>query len=326
MTSIRTRLVNLALRGLVKRDLARRDLSLASINDLRARLDRLADRASFPEDVQFTPADADGVPGEWTRPADACAGNRVILYLHGGGYAFGSARLYRRLTHPLAAATGVRVLTPDYRLAPEHPFPAAPDDALRVYRHLLTAGHAGEEIALAGDSAGGNLVLVLLQRIREAGLPMPASATCLSPWADLTASGDSVILNAHRDPMLPANRLAEAADLYAPDADLQDPLISPLFADYRDFPPLLLHVGATEILLDDAVRVARAAERAGVRADLRIWPAQPHVFHLLGPFLPEARTATHEIARFVLTRWLQAGDRALGRAGAGERAMSPGAA
>ncbi|MDZ7827032.1 MAG: alpha/beta hydrolase [Gammaproteobacteria bacterium] len=326
MTSIRTRLLNLALRGLVKRDLARRELSQASIADLRTRLDRLAERASFPGDVQFTEVDAGGVRAEWTTPADPCTGNRVILYLHGGAYAFGSPKLYRRLTHPLAAAAGVRVLAPDYRLAPEHPYPAAPDDALAVYRHLLDAGHEADGIALAGDSAGGNLVLVLLQRIREAGLPLPASATCLSPWSDLTASGDSVILNAHRDPMLPADRLLEAADLYAPDADLRDPLISPLFADYRDFPPLLLHVGSTEILLDDATRVARAAERAGVRTDLRIWPAQPHVFHLAGPFLPEARTAVHEIARFVLTRWLQAEDRARQRVRAGERPLRSGAA
>lgn len=311
MTSIRTRLVNGVLRLLVKRRLARRELSYELVRQMRAELERNAARAPHSGGALFTRTSLGGVPAERCTPPGACLDGRVLLYLHGGAYALGSSRVYRRLAWRLAETIAAPVITPDYRLAPEHPYPAAPDDALAVYRALLDDGVRPRNIALAGDSAGGNLTLVLLQRIRAAGLPMPSSAICLSPWADLTGAGESLVLNARRDPMLPAHRLREAAELYAPGADHRDPLLSPVFADFSGFPPLSVHVGSTEILLDDAIRVTRAARRDEVPADLRIWPAQPHVFQILAQFVPEARLAIQEMGRFVLTHWLRAADQAL---------------
>lgn len=311
MPSLNTRVVNGAMRLLVKRRLARMEMTVAEVTLARDRLEAYAARNDAPPGVLFSPTELGGVAAErCTAPGPALPG-RTLLYLHGGAYALGSPRVYRRLAWRLAEALCAPVVTIDYRLAPEHSFPAAPDDALAAYEALLDDGLLPRNIAIAGDSAGGNLVLALLQRIRSAGLPMPACAICLSPWADLTGSGDSITLNAHRDPMLPAHRLDEAARLYAPGADLRDPLLSPIFADFEGFPPLSLHVGSTEILLDDAVRVARAAERAGVHSELRIWPAQPHVFQILAQYVPEARQAINEMGRFVLTHWLRAADRAL---------------
>jgi acetyl esterase/lipase len=313
MTSLQTRILNTVLRVAVKRDMERRPLALAHISQVRTRLDRLADRVRFPTGVRFEPAVLGGVPIDWAEAAGPRFDDRAVLYLHGGGYAVGSAHLYRQFAWRIAEAACARVATLDYRLAPEHPYPAAADDALAAYRALLDAGFTGDRLAIAGDSAGGNLVLVLLQRIRAAGLPMPASAVCLSPWADLTASGASVRLNARRDPMLPANRLREAADLYAPDLDHADPLLSPVFADFAGFPPLSVYVGSTEILVDDAIRVADRARSAGVPVRLVIAPNQPHVYPVFAQFLPEGRAAVAEIGRFLLYRWVRSAE-AAGRA------------
>jgi acetyl esterase/lipase len=318
MPSLATHLVNLGLRLLVKRDLARSALTVDKVHQVRRRLKRLEARRADHPGIRFEAAEVGGVPCEWVTPEEGILDDRVLVYLHGGAYAIATPQLYRPLTARLARATGARILVPDYRLAPEHPFPAAPDDALAVWEGLLASGRKGRNTALAGDSAGGNLVLVLLQRIRAAGLPLPAGAACLSPWGDLTGSGDSHVLNARRDPMLPAHKLEEAAALYAPDADLRDPLLSPVFADYRGLPPLQIHVGSTEILLDDALRITRAAERAGVPVHLKVWASQPHVFPMIADFIPEGREAIADVARFTLGNWIRAMDRALRRARSAE--------
>ncbi len=308
LVSWQTRLVNGLLRVTVKRRLARETMNPARVEETRARLARLAARNTLPENVTITAVDANGVAGEWVDAPGLQVPGKTLLYLHGGAYTVGDPTLYRMFTWRLAAAACCRVLAIDYRLAPEHPYPAAVEDAVASYRWLLENGHDGSDLALAGDSAGGNLVLVLLQRLRAEGLPLPASAVCYSPWTDLTGSGASVTLNARRDPMLPGHRLREAAHLYAPDADLTDPLLSPLFANYRNLPPLAIHVGSTEVLLDDALRVADRARSAGVEVDLTVWPSQPHVFPVLARFIPEGRQAIGQSGRFLLAHWLCAAD------------------
>jgi acetyl esterase/lipase len=237
-----------------------------------------------------------GVPVEWTRPRDA---RGVVYYCHGGGYLVGSPVAYRRFASRLARASHHDVAMIDYRLAPEHPFPAATDDALAGYRALLAAGHDPASIVLAGDSAGGGLALVTLLRIVEAGLALPAAAVLLSPWTDLAATGRSVHENAAADPMLPASRIAEAAAMYAADVPLEHPWVSPLYGDFAGLPPLLVLVGSTEILRDDAVRIAERARAAGVDAELQVWRNAPHVFPVFADILPEGRRAVHHIADFV---------------------------
>ncbi len=306
MVSWQTRMLNGLMRVAVKRRLARQPLDPAHIAETRARLARLAARNVLPEGVTIAAADAGGVAAEWVQPGGLKVPGKSILYLHGGGYMVGDPTLYRMFTWRLAQAACCRILAIDYRLAPEHPYPAAVEDALASYRWLLDQGHDGSDIALAGDSAGGNLVLVLLLRLREEGLPLPASAVCYSPWTDLTGSGGSVTLNARRDPMLPGHRLRESAHLYAPHMDHRDPMLSPVFADFRGLPPLALFVGSTEVLLDDAVRVGDRARYAGVEVELTIAPAQPHVYPVLARFLPEGREAVAASDRFVLAHWLRA--------------------
>ncbi len=306
MVSWQTRMVNGVLRLAVKRRLASQTLDVEQAVATRARLAELAARNRLPPDVTIEPVDAAGVGAEWVSAPGLRVPGKTLLYLHGGGYTVGNPELYRIFTWRLAEAGCCRVLAIDYRLAPEHPYPAAVDDAVAAYRWLLDQGHDGHDLAVAGDSAGGNLTLVLLQHLREKGLPMPASALCYSPWTDLSGSGASVILNARRDPMLPGHRLRDAADLYAPGADHRDPLISPLFADYRGFPPLSIHVGSTEVLLDDSTRVADRASSAGVSVDLKVWPSQPHVFPVLARVIPEGRKALAMSGRHLLAHWLMA--------------------
>lgn len=306
MVSWQTRMVNGFLRLAVKRRLAAQTLSAEQTVATRVRLAKMAARNHLPVNVVVEPVNAGGVPAEWVTAEGLRVPGKTLLYLHGGGYTIGNPELYRIFTWRLGEAACCRVLAIDYRLAPEHPYPAAVDDALAAYRWLLEQGHAGQDLALAGDSAGGNLVLVLLQRLREEGLPMPASALCYSPWTDLTGSGASVTLNARRDPMLPAHRLRDAAEVYAPGLDHRNPLISPLFADFRGLPPLSIHVGSTEVLLDDSTRLADRLRSAGVSVDLNVWPSQPHVFPVLARLLPEGRQALNMSGRFVLARWLMA--------------------
>lgn len=306
MVSWQTRMVNGFLRLAVKRRLASETLDAEQAVAARARLAKLAARNRLPADVAIEPVAAGDVPAEWISAPGLRVPGKTLLYLHGGGYTVGNPELYRIFTWRLAEAACCRVLAIDYRLAPEHPYPAAVDDAVASYRWLLEQGHEGRDLAVAGDSAGGNLLMVLLQRLREEGLPLPASAICYSPWTDLTGSGASVTLNARRDPMLPGHRLREAAELYAPGADHRDPLISPLFADFGGLPPLSIHVGSTEVLLDDSTRLADRARSAGVSVDLNIWPAQPHVFPVLARLLPEGRQALNMSGRFLLAHWLMA--------------------
>ncbi len=304
MASLRGHVFNAAVRYGAKRRLAGLEFTPAAIVASRERMERLGAR-----NAPFAPAltrDLDplgGVATEWTRAPNA---RGVIFYCHGGGYALGSPRVFRGLAARLAAVTDCDVAVIDYRLAPEHPYPAAPDDAIGAYRALLARGTDPKSIVIAGDSAGGNLALVTLLRARDEGLPLPCAMVLLSPWTDLTGSGASMRTNARHDPVLPAHRLGDAARLYAPRADLAHPDLSPLFADFTGVPPLAIHVGTTEILLDDSQRLADRARTHGAAVELTVWHRMPHVFPMFSDFIPEGRRALNDIGAFVEAR-LQAG-------------------
>jgi acetyl esterase/lipase len=247
-----------------------------------------------------------GLPAEWVRGPRALGASAhgddgaVVLYLHGGGYVFGSPRTHRNLVSRISHVTGLPVLALDYRLPPVATLPAPIEDALAAYRHLLDEGHAPERIVVAGDSAGGHLALTLALHAADAALPAPAALVLLSPWTDLTMSGASMVHNATLDPFVPPIALRRAARIALNGADPTDWRSSPLFAPeplYRALPPTLLQVGSTEVLYDDALRTAQRIAEAGVRAELQIYERQPHVVPLWNG-TPEARTALREIGRF----------------------------
>lgn len=241
---------------------------------------------------------ANGVPGEWIIPSGV-GSDRVIYYLHGGAYNAGSSRSHRALAANIAAAAQARALVIDYRLAPEHPYPAALEDALSAYQWLLQKNIPPQHIVVAGDSAGGGLTIALLIALRERNLPLPAAAVVMSPWTDLTASGESWQNNAHQDYLINAQKLKEAARLYLGKAKPQDPLASPLYGDLHGLPPLLIQVGSEEILLSDSTRLAENARNAGVEVTLEIWEGMQHVWHFAANILPEARQAIEKIGKFI---------------------------
>jgi len=254
-----------------------------------------------PEGVAFEKTTAGSAPAWWSRTQGA-AEDRVLLYLHGGGYVIGDSWGYRPLWSGLAAACGARGLGVDYRLAPEHPFPAAVEDAAAAYRWLLDQGHAPGSIVLAGDSAGGGLVVAALVEARRRGLPAPAGALVLSPWADLACEAPSITEKAAEDPTLTTPGLVNCARQYLAGRPAAEPLASPVHAELEGLPPLLIQVGSVEILLDDAVRLARRAGAAGVDVRLEIWPGMPHVWHAFAFMLDEGRQAIESAGAFLKSR------------------------
>src|ERR1700710_3114652 len=241
------------------------------------RLDEVGSTWPVAPDVRCDAVDCDGVPGEWSRVSDSDASG-VLLYFHGGGYCSGSIVSHRRLVTEAGRAAGVRTLAIDYRRAPEHPYPAAHEDALTAWRFLRQQGLAAKRIAVGGDSAGGNLTLGLIQRLRASGENLPGCAWLLSPWTDLTMSGATLQTKDAVDPLIHKAYLTELADAYAPPpADRRDPLISPLFADCTGLPTMLNQAGSAETLLADATRLAETAGAADVGVTLEIWPHMTHV-------------------------------------------------
>lgn len=271
----------------------------ANVNDLVRRMPKP------PRGVTVTPTNAGGVPAEWVAAPEADP-RRAVLYCHGGGYASGSPASARDLVWRLSQAARCRVLVVDYRLAPEHPFPAALEDVASAYRHLLSSGFAAASLAIAGDSAGGGLALGSLVKLRDDGAPMPAAACAFSPWTDLAMTGSSVTTNREADSMVQAAALQSTAAWYLGEAPATSPYASPFYADVRGLPPTLLHVGSTEALLDDSRRFAENLKSANVDVELRIWPDMPHVFQGFALVLPEARVAIAEAGRFLETRMLGA--------------------
>jgi uncharacterized protein (TIGR02246 family) len=271
------------------------------LEQLRAGMERGAEATPLPGDVKLEPVRANGVPAEWAI-APGARDDRALVYLHGGGYAMGSLATHRALCARLSRLGRMRVLNVGYRLAPEHPHPAAVEDALAALRWVYAQGFAPSRVAIGGDSAGGGLTLATLVAQRDAGGPLPAAAVCISPWTDLSASGDSIRAKASVDPMVTEGPLRAMAAAYLGGRDPRTPLASPLFADLRGLPPLLVQVGEAEILLDDATRLASRARDAGVEVALEVWEEMFHVWHAFAEILPEAARACERIAAWLEPR------------------------
>jgi acetyl esterase/lipase len=273
----------------------------ASWQERRAGFEAGASLEQPPADVQRESVSANGVPAEWLT-APGADPRRVVLYLHGGGYIFGSINTHRALGARISAAAGARALLIEYRLAPENPFPAAVDDATSAYRYLLACGIDPAGIAIAGDSAGGGLTVATLVNLRGLGERVPAAGVCLSPWVDLEGLGESMTSRDAEDPMIHKPQLLETAAAYLNGADPHHPLAAPLYADLTGLPPLLIQVGTAETLFDDATRLAESARRAGVEVTLEPWEEMFHVFQAFGALLPEAQQAIERIGAFVRER------------------------
>ena len=272
-----------------------------TVAERRAQYERAEKFFPTPPDVKVEHVGAPTVPAEWLTPPGARA-DAAVLYLHGGGYVIGSPRSHRHLAAAVGAAARMCVLLPDYRLAPEHPFPAAVDDAVAAYRWLMDRTIAPARIVIAGDSAGGGLTVAMLLALRDAGVPLPAAGVCISPWVDLTCSGGSYRTRAEADPIVKGESVGQMATAYLAGKDAKTPLASPLFADLRGLPPLLIHVGDDEVLLDDAVQLAERTRKAGVDATLDVWDQMVHVWHWFFPMLDEGQQAFDRIGEFVTAR------------------------
>jgi acetyl esterase/lipase len=269
-----------------------------SVDDARVSWYAYTDDFVVPEGLKVESDEAGGRPLEWIRRADAAA-DTAVLYLHGGGYVCGSARSHRPITSALAQVFAGGVASLDYRLAPEDPFPAAVDDAVAAVRSIVSRGIAPGRLAIAGESAGGGLAVATLLALRDSGGPMPGAAWCISPWADLTNSGATVRESTGRDPIVFPGAIDVTARLYLGGSPATHPQASPIFADLRGLPPLLIQVGSSEILVDDAVRLARTAGLADVDVTLEIWPEMLHAWHIFAGELSEGRDATLQAARWL---------------------------
>jgi acetyl esterase/lipase len=268
----------------------------------RARLDEVGSVAPVADDIRCEPVDCGGVPGEWSLAPSADPA-RVLMFFHGGGYCSGSIVSHRRMVTEAGRAARMRTLAVGYRLAPEHPYPAAHEDALAAWRFLRGEGIAAGAIALGGDSAGGNLALALVQRLRQEGEAGPACLWLASPWSDLTMSGATLKTKDADDPLIHKVYLEELADAYAPaPLDRAEPLISPLFADLSGFPPTLIQAGSAETLLADATRLAAALGAADVAVTLEIWPRMIHAWPLWNARLADGRKALARAGEF-MRRW-----------------------
>jgi len=272
------------------------DLDDLTIAERRAAIESAA--APPPPGTTVEPVDAGGVPAEWVIAAGVDS-VRLLVYLHGGAYQIGSPATLRRMIAHMSAAAQVSVLSVGYRLAPEHPFPAAVDDALTAYRFLLHGGADPAAIVIAGDSAGGGLALATLVALRDAGDPLPAAAVAMSPWTDLALTGESLSTRADVDVMIQPDGMRESAATYLAGADPRHSYASPLYADLHGLPPMLIQAGDAEILRDDSTRFAAAAQAAGVDVTLEIWDEMPHVWHAFAGLLPEADQAVERIGAWL---------------------------
>ncbi len=268
----------------------------------RAQAAAFADAFVIPPGIRIETDELGGVAAEWVIPEGAPL-SPVLFHLHGGGYVLGNPAGSRALTTAFALRTGARVVSIDYRLAPEHPFPAAVDDAVAAYAALLARGYRPRNIAMGGESAGGGLVIATLLAARARKLEMPSCAFAISPWVDLTCSASSFDTKAAVDPLLTRRSLKEMGDAYLDRADAHDPFASPLFGDLHGLPPLLIHAGSDEVLLDDATGLDSSARAAGVESELEIWDGMIHVWHMFHAMLPEGDAAIDRLASFTRSHW-----------------------
>ena len=272
-----------------------------SIEEQRAQMEVGLTQFQLPTDVRCDPVDAGGVPAEWITTPGVVA-ERVICYLHGGGYVLGSIDTHREMVSRLSRAASARVLILDYRLAPENPFPAAVDDSTAAYRWLLSVGVDPARLVIAGESAGAGLTVATLVALRDAGESLPRAGICLSPWVDLECLGESMVTKGEIDPVVTRDNTLILAKAYLGDTDPRTPLASPLYADLTGLPPLLIQVGTAEILFDDARRLADRARAAGVDVTLEPWDDMIHMWHFFAAMLPEGQQAIDRIGEFIRQR------------------------
>lgn len=301
MPSIRSKLINFMLRNRhflhlrFKRDIFDEN---TSIPQFRAEAERMTGvMAKLPDGVELQTLTIDGIHAEWIYPTDA-AQDKIILYTHGGGYVSGNCQDHRAIVSKMVKTCGVKTLQFDYRLAPEHPYPAALDDSLKIYRWLLDEGYLPENIVIMGESAGGGLCLALVLAAKTQNLPLPAAAVALSPWTDLKCTGESYKTKAKRC-LSPMGAPAVFSTHYVGDHDPTDPGISPLYGDLQGLPPLLLITGDDEVHRDDSIQFADKAQKAGVDVTLHVGEGMVHCYPLLAPMFPEATEAMSKICTFI---------------------------
>jgi monoterpene epsilon-lactone hydrolase len=264
----------------------------------RAEMEAIAKMFKPMARFETAPVDVEGIQAEWLIP-EKVAGERTILYLHGGYYLIGSIASHRNLAANIASAAQARTLLIDYCLAPEHPFPAALEDVLKAYGWILRQGIQPEQVSLAGDSAGGGLVLTTLLALRERGMPLPACGVCQSPATDLAMSSESWKSNLKKEFVVDPNIARQIRPLYLKDGDPTNPLASPIYAELHGLPPLLIQVGSDEVLLSDSTTCAERARAAGVDVTLEVWPGMFHVWQFTAPIIPEAKRAIERIGEFI---------------------------
>lgn len=274
------------------------DESQGATEGRRRSFERMTDGFTIDVPARYSRVNAGGVTAEWVT-AEGASDSRVVLYFHGGGYIIGSPRTHRAMLAHLSRDAGARVLALDYRLAPEHPFPAPVEDSVAAYRWLLNEGYDPARIAVSGDSAGGGLTVAMMVQARYVGLPMPGAAVCISPWVDMEGLGESMETRAAADPMVGRENLLVSAKTYLGGADPRAPLAAPLHADLRGLPPTLIQVGDAEVLLDDSTRLAGIAREAGVEVRMEIWDDMIHVWHVFAPILPEGKQAISQAGEFI---------------------------
>ena len=290
------------IRWLTSWYLKRIDIPTAPVLMMRKRLDQLGRLARPARRVAIEQGELAGLHAEWYRPEQVTPG-RILLYLHGGAYALGSCASHRKMVTHIAKAAQVEAVLPEYRLAPEHPFPAGPDDCVRAYRALLDKGYEAGNIIIGGDSAGGGLTVATMLQLRHDGLPLPAGAVMLSPFLDMTASGESATSRAEQDPWFDPAQISVIIGHYCPYEDLKNPLLSPVFANVAGLPPTLIQVGDDEILLSDSTRFAAMLEEEGIKVELEVFPEMWHVFQLFVGKMPESKAAIRKIGQFIRDLW-----------------------
>ena len=269
----------------------------SNIQEQRQAMENAAKMMSLPGSVTIQAETVNGLYTEWLTPENEIS-DSVILYLHGGGYAIGSVNTHRAMVARIAKASRTKAWLIDYRLAPEYPFPAALDDATGAYQHLLNSGYSHEQIILMGESAGGGLVLSTMICLRDTGIALPAAAVVMSPFTDLTASGESISSRLHRDPMNKPEDIV-ITNHYVGNHNPAHPLLSPLFADLSGLPPLYIQVGDDEIMLSDSTRLVEKAKQSGIEVEIEIWEKMWHVWQFFAPYMPEANRAIKKIGNFV---------------------------
>jgi acetyl esterase/lipase len=289
------------LRSVLRQQIAPQFHAGVPLEAQRQLLEAMGSQSEMPAGVDIVRGELAGSTCEWLI-GPGCSRDAALLHLHGGGYVMGSCSSHRAISARAGMACGIQAILPEYRLAPEHPFPAAVDDAVAAYRALLAQGIAPRRIALLGDSAGGGLVMATLLALREAKIELPGAVVLLSPWLDMTMSGDSLRTRAEADPWLSPEALEPFSRLYRGERNPAEPWLSPLFAELAGLPPILIQVGDQEILLSDSTRMAERARQAGVDVELEVWDELWHVWHLFAPTLPEANQALERIGTFVRSK------------------------